>query len=171
MDVALALELKANFVNQGKSEIDSRISSAIDQLDGFLDINVPSFIIYCLVHLRGCPGARLVDAQAHSSPSYKRFDLDRHRWPDNIVSDLPAAHHAGAFTAAADSEVAELRVWVAALARHSIDVNSRTLTFLDKADKPLQSIWDKCDLLPHQRPKRKKRWEWRQRDGRGMSAA
>jgi len=165
LGVALALELKANFVNQGASEINSRIGSAIDQLDGFLGINVPSFIIYCLVHLRGQPAARLVDAQAHSSPSYKRFDLDRRRWPDNVVCGLPAGYRAGAVTAELHSEVAELRVWVAALARHSIDVNSRTLTFFDETDQPLQSIWDKCDLVPNERPKGKKRWEWRQRDG------
>lgn len=171
LDVALALELKVNFVNQGTSEFNSQISNAIDQLDGFLAINVPSFITYCLVHLRGQAEAPLVVAQAKSSTSYKHFDPDRHGWPDSISDSLPSAHYAGAVISTADLEVAELRAWVATLARHPRDVNSRTLTFFDNGNRPFQCIWDKFDLLPHQRPKRKKRWEWRLRNGANMSLA
>jgi hypothetical protein len=163
-DVAAAVELKTNFVTQGQREITSRIGNAIDQLDGFLAIPVPGFIVYGLVHLRGVVESSLTNAQMHSSPSYKHFDIVRNIWPDNIVGGLPGPHHAGAVTVGADSEVAELRVWVAALAMDTGNLNSRILTFFDEDDQPMQSIWDKRDLLPDQRPKQERRWEWRQRD-------
>ena len=158
--VQFAVELKTNFLIQGESEINPRLSDSIFQLDGFVTNNIPSYTVYALTHLRGPETSSLVKAQTASTPWYKHFEATN-AWPDQQPIWLPGQQ--GSYITADPALhvncTAEVRVWVATVEMRG---DTRILTFLNEGNFRYAQEWCKRDVRPAERPKRRKKrdMEW-----------
>jgi hypothetical protein len=153
----ISVEMKTNFASQ-PDEIDKRISNAIDQLNGFLDVGVPAYLVYFLTDLRGPADLPLVVAQNALTPWYKHFETVRNEWPHDPLGALPVDHFTGHAIVHSQGVCAEARAWTALVEQPGVD--QRTLSFLNADGDPHPIDFQRVMLQPGDRPKRVRRWEW-----------
>lgn len=154
----IAVEMKTNVAVQ-RDEIGKRVSNAIDQLNGFLDIGVPAYLVYFISDLRGPADLPLVVAQNALTPWYKHFETDRSEWPQEPLGALPINHFTGHAIVRSQGVLAEVRAWTVLVENSGVD--QRTLSFLNKNGDRETVTFQKVMLQPGDRPKRVRRWEWK----------
>jgi hypothetical protein len=141
-----AVELKTNFIGQSPREITKRISESLSQLDGYI-ARVPSFLVYCLTHLRGDANTPLVNAQAGAFlPVYKLFDTVRDEWPEDRLNALPIDSFACKRVVQAYNAAAEIRVWIASVTENPASQYSRILSFQRQDLDPISLVWNTAHL-------------------------
>ncbi len=145
--VLFAVEVKTNFAVQAIAEVNRRISEAINQLNPFLAMKVPSYIVYSVTNLYSNITEGLVRAQHQSSPAYKRFRPDNiEPWQWQNAVDLPIPAPICRPVVERDQCNAEVRVWIAAVESVENEEGVRTLRFLDRESFRGQR-WHRRDLL------------------------